>query len=563
VLALFFGVFANAPLAVRGERNAVPVTYSKNVAAILFKNCVNCHSPANGAPFNLLTYADAKKRARDIANVTSKRIMPPWLPEHGYVDFKGEGRLTDGEIAALQEWADSGAPEGTPSETPPAPVFATSWKLGVPDLIVEPKEPYTVPASGNDIYYNFVIPIPLERDRYVAGIEVLPGGSAVHHALIYFDQTPASRRAGAMNIPAGFVGMNGPDSASMPAGQLLGWNPGRSPSLIDNGLFWTLHPGSDLVLRTHLNPQGKAENVRPKLGFYFTNQPPAAEAYRLWLTTLNLDIPPGDSNYVAETVYPLPVDLAFLRVIPHAHFLCRRMESYAVLPDGKTNWLMRIKDWDFRWQADYEYKNPIQIPKGSKIVMRFTYDNSTNNPRNPSRSPTRVYWGPRSVDEMGELAFQTLPSNSSDLQTLFDDYRQFSAQKSAESYRFRLQRNPSDFEALLNLGRALSFLKQPSLAVTYLQQAAHVEPKNDLPHFELGSIYLSQVRLPRAYQEFKEVVHLNPDDSQAFENLGIICTQLKKFDEARKSFQRALELNPQDRYAEQYLKQFDAAGAGG
>ncbi len=480
--------------------------------------------------------------------------MPPWLPEHGWAEFKGERRLADSQIDLLRRWSEEGAPAGNLDDAPAAPLFSGEWQLGEPDLVIEPESAFDLPAVGRDVYFNFVMPIPLGQNRYVSGFELLPGSRAVHHAFVYIDPTPASRRREIAAGGNGFPGMSVPESACMPAGQFSSWNPGRAPHRETNGLFWMLRTNSDLVLQVHLNPQGKPDEIRPRLGLHFTNSPPTAEAYRMWLTTFLLDIPPSLSNYTAETVYTLPVDLDFLRVGAHAHYLCRKMESYAELPGGGRVWLLLINDWDFKWQGDYEYKTPVRLPRNSRVVMRFTYDNSTNNLRNPFSPPRRVIWGPQTTDEMGELMFQTLPRSAADYDLLFEDFRKFNAGLNVSYNRFRLRDNPADVDALIKLGRSLVALNRGAEAIPSFQQAVALSPTNDLPHFDLASVYLSQRRISRAFQEFKEVVRLNPEDGQAYEKLGVICHQMERFDEARAHFRKALLLDPGNAYAARYLQ---------
>src|SRR4051812_23291745 len=124
-----------------------PVTFAKDIAPILFDNCAQCHRPNGSGPFELLTYADVKKRAKDIARVTAARIMPPWQPERGYGEFEGERRLNNLQLAQIQKWTEQGAPEGNPAQLPPAPNFKNEWQLGQPDLIVAPVTAYKLPGE--------------------------------------------------------------------------------------------------------------------------------------------------------------------------------------------------------------------------------------------------------------------------------------------------------------------------------------------------------------------------------------------------------------------------------
>ena len=208
--------------------------------------------------------------------------------------------------------------------------------------------------------------------------------------------------------PPGFDGMELPDSAQMPAGQLLGWQPGKSPYFCAPGLSWLLRTNTDMVLQLHLHPSGKPEVVQSSIGFYFTGQAPTNAPFRIGMKCFTIDIPPGAEAYPVEESYTLPVEVAILRVLPHAHYLAKDMQSYAILPDGRKKWMIWIKDWDFNWQGDYEYTRPQVLPAGTRLVMHYTYDNSTNHVRNPSFPPKRVRFGLQTTDEMGEIWFQGL-----------------------------------------------------------------------------------------------------------------------------------------------------------
>lgn len=483
--------------------------------------------------------------------------MPPWPPEHGYGEFEGERRLSDLQIATIQKWVADGAPAGNLADLPPPKKFGDDWQLGKPDLVVQPNA-YTLAPDGKDVYFNFVAPIPTEKNRYIAAVELLPGNRAAHHAFIEVDETRGARRLGAKSTPPGFTGMDLPESVAMPGGQLLGWQPGKIPSFNPPGLAWTLRTNTDLVLQVHMNPTGKEEKIQPKVGFYFTDQAPTNTSFRIRLTSLLLDIPAGDSNYVTEISYTLPVDVNLVRVGAHAHYLAKDMQGYAILPNGEKKWLLWIKDWDFKWQGDYKYKEPVFVPKGSKLTLRFTYDNSTNNIRNPFNPPRRTIWGLQTTDEMGELYFQALPVNRDDYRTLAMDYSREFMRQSLEFYRFRVASNPNDADFQQRLGRALAGIGQMDEGAAHLREAIRLQPANDLAHFDLGSIYLRQARPADAYQEFLTTTRLNPEDSQAFGSLGIVCLQTGRRDEAREYFQTTLRLNPDDALAARYLEKLNS-----
>jgi tetratricopeptide (TPR) repeat protein len=539
-----------------------PITYSKRIAPILFDNCATCHRTGGSGPFALLSYEDARNRAKDIARVTAKRIMPPWAPEHGYGEFEGERRLSDLQIAIIQKWMADGGPEGDRADLPAAPKFNDEWQLGKPDLVVEPGA-YSLAPDGKDVYFNFVAPIPLSANRYVAGVELLSGNRAVHHAFINIDETRGSRRLAAKANSPGFLGMNLPESVLMPGGQLLGWQPGKIASFNPPGLAWTLRTNTDLVLQAHMNPSGKTETVQPKVGFYFTDQSPTNVAYRIRLTSLLLDIPAGESDYISEVSYQLPVDVDLVRVGAHAHYLAKDLQGYATLPNGEKKWLIWIKDWDFKWQGDYKYKQPVHLPKGSKLTLRFTYDNSANNPRNPFNPPHRTLWGMQTTDEMGELYFQALPANREDYKTLVMDSTREFTRTSLEFYRFRVALNPGDAQFQQRLGRALAGIGKMEEGSGHLLEAIRLQPTNDLAHFDLGSVYMRTGRAREAYEEFLATTKINPEDSQAFGSLGIICLQSGRLEEAREYFQSALRINPDDALALKYLQRLNSAKPAG
>jgi hypothetical protein len=527
----------------RGE-----ITFTKDIAPIVFQNCAGCHRPGQSAPFTLMDYEDVKKHAGDIANVTARRFMPPWLPEHGYNEFMGERRLTAEQIGLLDQWAAEGSIEGAVPDLPAPPQWSGDWQLGKPDLVVTLPHSYTLAAEGRDVYRNFVIPVPLDRTRYVKGVEFRPGNlKIVHHAFIKVDRTAQSRRLDAQDAEPGFAGMNTP--AEMPDGHFLGWQPGRQSAFMPEGLAWRLDPGNDLVLQTHLNPSGKPEVLQPSIGLYFTDQVPTNTCLKLALTSFVLDIPAGAQDYVVEDSYVLPTDAEVLAVLPHAHYLARQMQGWATRPDGSKEWLLFIKEWDFNWQGDYRYERPIFLSRGSKLSMRFTFDNSTNNVRNPNHPPKAVTYGPQSSDEMAELWFQLLPRNRADRELLSRDVKSKTTRLFIEADQHALRKNPNDVKALDDLAVMLVAQGRLREAEQHFRSAIQVQPDFALAHYDYGVLLRQQARLAEAQVEFETVLHLNPKDSQAHGNLGAILLQQGDLAAARTHFEAALRLNPDDALA--------------
>ena len=387
-------------------------TFSHDVAPLLYTRCATCHHTGGVAPFPLITYADAAKRAKLIATVTGKRYMPPWLPSAPR--FENELKLTDSEIALLARWSAAGAPEGNPRATPTPPEFREGWTLGAPGLEAQMPAAFDVPAEGPDLYQCFVIPAPSPKDRWVRALDIRPGNAkVVHHVILFQDTTRTARKR---DTGSGYSCFGTP--GFLPARGLGGWTPGALPARSPDDIPDLLHGGADLVLQIHYHPTGRPETDRTRLALYFTDQPPKRRLMDIPLTSSRIDIPPGERAYKVTDHFTIPVEVDALGVIPHAHYVCRNMYAYAVLPDGTRRTLLRIPDWNFNWQQQYRFAAPIRLPADTRVEMEFTYDNSEANPRNPNHPPARVRWGPGINDEMAGLHLQVVPVDPDDAEEL-------------------------------------------------------------------------------------------------------------------------------------------------
>jgi hypothetical protein len=389
------------------------VDYAPKVAEILHAKCAPCHRPGEVAPFPMLTYQDVAKHSRQIAAVVSRGLMPPWKAVEG--DFEGARGLTSKERKLILDWVNQGARHGNASKDPAAPAFQSGWQLGEPDLVLEIPIAFAVPADGNDLYQCFVVPIPGNLTRYVRAWEFLPGSrGTVHHALFFTDGSKGARKRTGNDGTYSCFGMPG----FLPSGSLGGWSPGFAPFQSPEGTSSTLQPGHDLVMQIHYHPTGKPEKDRSRIGLYFAKEPPSRKIVDVGLVSRNIDIPAGEASYKVSDHFTLPIDVDAIGVIPHAHYICKQMIGWAVLPNGQKQTLIRIDDWDFNWQEQYRYRKPIRLPAGTKVEMQFTFDNSAANPRNPSRPPKRVEWGPDATDEMAGLHIQVIPVRMEELPEL-------------------------------------------------------------------------------------------------------------------------------------------------
>ena len=522
------------------------VTFTKDIAPIVFDACVSCHRPNGPGPFSLTTYDDVRRRATQIAQVTKSRFMPPWKVEPGVGHFVGQRQLSDREIDLIEKWARDGTPEGDPEVLPALPKFADGWLLGKPDLVVKPDAPFILPAQQTDAFRIFAIRVPVRQRTYVTGIEFHPGNArVVHHANIRIDRTDATRKLDAADPLPGYDGLM-PRSAEYPEGHFLGWTPGQVAPLVSPDLAWPLEPGSDLVVQLHLQPSGAVEEVLPEIGFYFGDRPASKTPTILRIGSQGIDIPPGESKYVIRDSYELPVNVQLLAIQPHAHYRAREIRGVALFPDGSSRLVMHIRDWDFRWQHVYRLQAPILLPKGTRLSMEYTYDNSDGNPRNPERPPARVSWGQRSKDEMGDLWFQLLAATEGDRLQLAQDVTIKMTNEDIVGYETMLKVTPNDAElrddvALLYLSRGMV-----NNAVRHFEVSATLKPESAAAHFNLGTALAQAGRFTRAVQSFRDALERRPDYAIAHANLGRVLLALGNAAEALTHLQQAEKLDPKN-----------------
>ncbi len=527
------------------RRSPGALTFNKDIAPIIYERCSACHRPEAAAPFSLLSYADVRERAALIRASVEGRRMPPWLPEPGFAEFAGERRLSEGEISTIVQWVEEGALQGDPEDLPPPPELAAGWQLGQPDLVLEMPEPFALYGSGPEIFRNFVIPIPLDEARWVRAVEFHPGNPrAVHHSVMMIDRTRSSRRVDAADPLPGYEGMFSTSEASAPDGFFLGWTPGKVPSEAGSGLAWRLEPGSDLVLQLHLRPTGQPEQVRSVVGVYFADRSPERQPLLLRLGSQTIDIAPGASDYTIEDSYQLPIDVEVLGIYPHAHYLGKQMTASATLPDGSVRWLLRIDDWDLMWQGEYRYAEPVSLPKGSKLSMQFSYDNSADNPRNPNDPPARVVYGPDSDDEMGDLWIQVLPRDRADLAVLTADFTRKELTALADGFRQMVRLRPEDVQAHYNLGLALQSLGAVAEAAGHYREALRIKPNYAAAHNNLGSILVAAGKPDEAINHLNKAIELEPDFAQAEYNIGNALQTRGRLAAAIERYHRALEIDP-------------------
>jgi len=433
-------VFMALPIAAQSAPDTAPVTFNENIAPIIYHNCSPCHRAGEAAPFPFLSYQDVAKRARTIAKVTASRFMPPWKPEPASYAYRDDRRLTTDEILLIQSWVKQGMPEGNAAKKPEPPKFASGWQLGEPDLIVEMPAAYHVPADGPDIYRNIAVPSGLTEDRWITAIEMRPSARAVvHHVLYFADPSGHAHEKPPQGAEPGFSGMRA-GSATIPLG---GWAVGGQPHFFPEGLALRLPKGSDLVIQYHFHPTGKPEEEKSVIGLYFAKKAPERSLMRIQMPPhyslfSGLDIPAGEKDFVIRDSYTLPVAVDGVGVSAHAHYIGKQLKMTATLPGGEVKTLLLINDWDFAWQDRYFFQQLAPLPAGTRLDAEIHWDNSADNPRNPSTPPARVTWGEESKDEMGSISLIAVPHEESDFTTLQEDI----TRRTKELVRERMRTDP-------------------------------------------------------------------------------------------------------------------------
>lgn len=391
-------------------------TYSEHVAPILLDNCASCHRPGQAGPFPLLSFEDAKKRGQLIEAVTKSRYMPPWHADAADVPFHGDRRLSEEQIATIAKWVAAGMPEGDPSKTPAPPKFAEGWELGEPDLVAAMSETFEVPADGPDIYRYFVMDIPVDETEYMSAIEFQPGvRSVVHHVLGFL--VPAKQVEGKKPQELG--------SATNDGNRILTWAVGTNPRILPEGVGVKVEPDMKLVVQLHYHPTGKMERDQSRVGFHFADEPPARRYIEVQVPPAFgqlswIDVPAGSDAYTLNETFTLPVDVDAFSTFAHAHYIGKAFELKAHLPSGETKMLLKVSNYDFAWQELYNFRDPVRLPKGTRIETTIRWDNRAENPLNPNSPPKDIQWGLFSEEEMGSIILDVVVVQPEGEQALLD-----------------------------------------------------------------------------------------------------------------------------------------------
>jgi mono/diheme cytochrome c family protein len=430
--AVFLILVAAIPAAIAidaawGDAHTADPTYAEDVAPILFRNCAGCHHPGGMGPFSVLNYDTTVAYKDDIKDMVGDGLMPPWHAAGARGVFRNDRRLSDQDKQTILRWIATGAKRGDMKRLPAIPSFTSAWMLGEPDAIVSMSEEFPVPASGTVEYQYFQVKTDFTEDRWVQSIEIKPGETeVVHHVLLYAYVPPASMPAAqagtapgaapAASQPPVFIRSKNERFEDPPRLDTLHPPPARMGSLVatyvpgtraiefPEGTALRLRPGTILTLQMHYTAHGHAMNDRTSIGFHFAKGEPAEEIRASQFLNGQFTIPAGAANVA------IPAELGFGRAVriwglmPHTHLRGTRWKYELQKPDGTSEVILDVPNYDFNWQTYYMFAKPLDLAPGSKILSTAWYDNSPANKSNPD--PTKdVHWGDQTWEEMQYTGF--------------------------------------------------------------------------------------------------------------------------------------------------------------
>jgi hypothetical protein len=386
---------------------------------------------------SLVDYKTARPWAKAIREAVVRRKMPPWFADPRYGHFSNDPRLSESEIQTITAWADSGAPQGDPKDLPAPPTFVEGWRLGKPDLVVDIGQDFLVPA-GRDLYADFVVPANLSEGVWIRAAQVLPGNrKLVHHVHVYVVAKEPRAAAGSatrsaptladfMEVANGLSKVRDdapviddacradgglPTMTGFEEGSLATMLPGKGPDLYDifgdGSTAKYLPAGARLRFQIHYAKVDRADTDRTSVGLYLAAKPPANPLKRVDVRNRFFLIPAGAPRHEVKRCYDAERDRWLVAITPHMHYRGKDATYELAHPDGSREILLRVPAYDFNWQLQYRFNDPVFVEKGSRIVVTFHYDNSANNPANPDASRP-VRWGDRSEDEMMVTWTETL-----------------------------------------------------------------------------------------------------------------------------------------------------------
>lgn len=449
---------------------AQDVNWSEDIAPIIFNNCTECHRQGEIGPMPFTNYGEVAGYGSLVEFVTESHYMPPWTPEPGYGELAGERTLSSEEIQLISDWVDAGMPQGDPGLQPPLPEYPEGSQVGVPDLVLTMDEAYVHGGDLTDQYQVFVLETGLTQDRDIKAIEVRPENNAIaHHAILGVDITGQAAQLAAQDENYGYESFGG--FGFSPIDPFLGaWVPGSAPVIYPSTIGKTLYAGSDLLMQMHYGPTSIDESDQTTVNVFFADEPIQRYVQTFPISPYDLDVPfviPPNELTTFHGQIEMPTDVSLLGIAPHAHLLGKDWDVFATSPDlNDTIPLIRIPEWDFNWQGFYTYEHLQHIPAGYTIHAIATYDNTVENPFNPSDPPQWSSWGEGTEDEMYLVYLSLIPYLEGDEDTVLSLNENLEGIQPVENRIYSAFPNPADEQVTIAFS-----LAQPGKATIAVMDA--------------------------------------------------------------------------------------------
>jgi thiol-disulfide isomerase/thioredoxin len=372
----------------RGE-----ITYAKDIATIVQKHCVACHRAGEIGPFTLTSHADVVNWSATIREVIEEQRMPPWHANAETKEFLNDRRLPDRDKKLLFDWIDNGMPEGNSKDLPEPAKFVEGWEIPKPDLVLEMSKPYQVPAAGTVEYQYFPVDQTFDEDKWIVAAEARPGNRAVVHHLILF------------YLPPGFKGRV-PEASLV--NSVATFAPGMPAWQARPGMAKRIPAGAKLYFQVHYTPNGAEAVDLSRAGLVFTDRKEVERQLKTdAVVNFRLQIPPKADNVRFEAAHRFGRDMRLVSLLPHMHLRGKAFRIEAVDPQGTRKLLLDVPRYDFNWQNNYVFAEPLKMTEGTTLQCTAWYDNSENNPANPDPTKT-VGWGDQTWEEMLVAQFEAV-----------------------------------------------------------------------------------------------------------------------------------------------------------
>jgi hypothetical protein len=380
------------------------LNFASHIAPVIHQNCTPCHKEDGVAPFTLINYKDVAKRAKDINYVINNKVMPPWKADNHYISFKNERILSTNEIKTLTAWLEGDLARGNDDEIE-LPASLAAQQNTDADMVLEIPYPNIIPGDNSETFLLNYIPFELDEDHYVRSIEFVPGNKKkVHHCTYYFFDVDESVELQGDNGPFDVdVAVKHTEEVKARYNALTrnmvfysGWIPGAGAVSFSEEMGFKLPKRGMLMMTLHYAPSPVEDKDKSYLKIYYHKKPVKRLVRNITFGTSGvgqvtppLILKPETVSKHSVTV-PISNDVSVLSVWPHMHYLGKNFKAYALDPKNDTIRLVKINDWDFLWQEIYYFKNPVKIPKGSKVMIEATFDNTSQNISNPFSPPQLV-----------------------------------------------------------------------------------------------------------------------------------------------------------------------------